>query len=228
MRKPRSNDSLDRLLSLLRIMPWWVGPSMAAMTFLSIRFVLPALFPHGSNDGSQTLRDDFYAALSWFAPGVILLVWLVAEGFKFSSRRLFDRQEDIADIRDLSWLEFERFITETYRRRGYLAQHVGAPGGDGGIDIILLGNGERILVQCKQWKAFRVGVAPVRELLGVVTSERADRGILVTTGRFTPEARRFAERNERLELVDGGQLAEMIAGIRTQAGTARETGHARK
>jgi restriction endonuclease Mrr len=49
----------------------------------------------------------------------------------------------------------------------------------------------------------------VRDLLGAVTRNRAMKGILITTGTFTREARRFAE-EAPLTLIDGKELRELL------------------
>ena len=72
--------------------------------------------------------------------------------------------------------------------------------------------GERFLVQCKQWKAQTVGVTVVRELYGVMTDQNAKGGYLVTSGRFTAEATAFA-RGKPIELVDGPALHTLIRGV---------------
>ena len=53
----------------------------------------------------------------------------------------------------------------------------------------------------------------VRELLGVVVSEKASKGILVTSGRFTEEAKKFASANSEIDLVDGPKLAALIRDV---------------
>ncbi|MEX1004492.1 MAG: restriction endonuclease [Acidimicrobiia bacterium] len=75
--------------------------------------------------------------------------------------------------------------------------------------MILDGKEGRILVQAKQWKANKVGVPKVRELLGVYTAQRASGAILVTSGRATDEARRFALANG-ISVVEGEELERMI------------------
>ena len=115
-------------------------------------------------------------------------------------------------------------MAEAYRRRGHAAEVVDQPAGDGGVDVVLHDDHGRRLIQCKHWKAERVGVAAVRELLGVVTSEGAAGGIVVTSGRFTPDAEAFA-RNNAIELVDGPALAELVAQVKQgdrQVGDGRE------
>ena len=60
--------------------------------------------------------------------------------------------------------------------RTTLPHGVGRPAGDGGVDVVLRDGRGRWLVQCKHYKARRVGVRPVRELLGVAASEGAAGG----------------------------------------------------
>ena len=54
-----------------------------------------------------------------------------------------------------------------------------------------------------------VGVAPVRELLGVMASERASSCVLVTSGSFSDDAHDFASGNP-IELIDGRRLEQMV------------------
>jgi restriction system protein len=106
-------------------------------------------------------------------------------------------------------------VGEAYRRQGYVVEETRA-GADGGVDLVLHRGDEKTLVQCKRWKTREVGVAIVRELFGVVTAEGASRGILVTCGRFTREARTFAE-GKPLQLIDGPTLWKLVEGVRKGA-----------
>ena len=74
-------------------------------------------------------------------------------------------------------------------------------------------NGEKFLVQCKQWRAFKVGVEIVRELYGVMAARGAAGGYVVTSGHYTREAKEFAS-GRNISLVDGGALRELIGGTR--------------
>ncbi len=212
----RRNDGglLDEVFEFLKNTPVWVGPSLSVVVFLSLRYVLPSFMPakQGGIDSSVMFRPIFLL-LSWVCGGAIIVAWVYAEIWKLSNRHRLDRQASLDTIRGLTWRDFELLVSEAYRRRGYSAVVVGSSGGDSGVDIRLNGHGETVLVQCKQWKAYTVGVGPVRELLGVVVSEGADRGILVTSGRFTQEAGAFARQNAQIELVDGPELGELIRGV---------------
>ncbi len=211
MGRKREQSLLEDVFDLLKLTPFWVGPLLAVIVYFGIRDGIPMLMPDKTNgiDPGTFLRP-MIPMFAWLFTAIIVLGWLMAEGHKLWSRRLLDKQEGIESIRKISWSQFEHLVCEAYRRKGYLAEVVGSPAGDGGVDIVLTARNERFFVQCKQWKAFKVGVKPVRELLGVVVSEKANRGILVTSGRFTNEAIRFARSNPVIDLVDGEQLAVLV------------------
>ena len=86
-------------------------------------------------------------------------------------------------------------------------------GADGGVDVRLQKNGQTHLVQCKQWKAQKVGVNVIREMFGLMTAESAASAIVICSGIFTQEARNFAE-GKAIDLVDGGQLESVIGQVR--------------
>jgi len=207
----------DIFRDVFKLTPTWVGPVVAAVVYLLLRFGVPLVSPPKPKafDGSAVLRL-FLPTLAWLIPALILLVWIAAEVHKLRNRRLLDGQSGIDSIRALSWPAFEQLVCEAYRRKGYLAEAIGCASGDGGVDVQLTGHEGTVVVQCKQWRVWRVGVPTVRELLGVVVSRKAAKGILVTSGRFTAEARRFASQNPQIELVDGPRLAELVAAVRTE------------
>jgi hypothetical protein len=88
------------------------------------------------------------------------------------------------------------------------------------VDLVLCGHGETVLVQCKQWHVLQVGVDKVRELLGVLYAEGATRGILVTSGTFTNEAKSFKV-GKPLTLVDGLALGILVREVRAHLRTTR-------
>ena len=75
------------------------------------------------------------------------------------------------------------------------------------------GRRESYLVQCKNWRKQRIGVATVREMYGVLMAESAWEVFVVCSGTFTADAVRFAE-GKPINLVDGDQLMEMVARVR--------------
>lgn len=109
----------------------------------------------------------------------------------------------------MSWQQFEQLVGEGFRLQGYAVCETGGGGADGGIDLVLRKGNEKFLVQCKQWRAFKVGVDVVRELYGVMAAKGAVGGFVVTSGRFTADATRFAE-GRNVTLIDGPKLHAMI------------------
>jgi restriction system protein len=100
-------------------------------------------------------------------------------------------------------------VGEAFKLQGYQVFETGGGGADGGVDLVLRKGGEKFLVQCKQWKALKVGVTIVRELYGVMAANGAVGGFVVTSGNFTEEAKSFAS-GRNVSLIDGPVLFKMI------------------
>jgi restriction system protein len=84
--------------------------------------------------------------------------------------------------------------------------------GDGGIDGVIsldrLGL-EKVYVQAKRWQS-SVGRPEVQAFYGALAGQRANRGVFITTSTFTQQAVEFAGSVERIVLVDGSKLAELM------------------
>lgn len=110
---------------------------------------------------------------------------------------------------------FERLSQRILREAGFTQVVVTGQSGDGGIDGygILQVNplvSFKVLFQCKRY-AKSVSPSHVRDFRGAM-SGRADKGIIITTGTFTAEARREATRDGAppIELIDGEKLVDML------------------
>jgi restriction system protein len=151
-------------------------------------------------------------ALESSAPWIATLFLLMAPLSLIRSlqrRRLLDRQSGLDSIREMSWRQFEMLCGETFRRKGYAVEETGLGGADGGVDLILWKGEERVLVQCKRWRTFKVGVREIRELFGILAADPAARAVFVSSGSYTAEARRFAK-GKPLDLIDGIALLALI------------------
>lgn len=113
-----------------------------------------------------------------------------------------------------SW-EFEELVAEVYSRNGYRAR-VTQRTRDGGRDVIATcevgGVSYSTYFECKQQGPRRpVGVEIVRGLYGVMERDRIDKGVIVTTSRFTRDAIKEAEMlNGRIKLVDYQELQRLM------------------
>ena len=111
----------------------------------------------------------------------------------------------------LSGEEFEQLCKLLVESMGFTAETTKASG-DGGVDILAYNHqpllSGKYVIQCKRYSG-SVGEPIIRDLYGVVMSERANKGILMTTGTFTRQAREFAS-EKQVELIDGTQLYNLI------------------
>ncbi len=114
------------------------------------------------------------------------------------------------DFHSMSPREFEESIQEMFRHMGYNLS-LTPQSSDGGIDLDGYHvSGKRIVVQCKRYKD-TVPINYVRELLGVVSSDNnIEMGYLITTGKFSKNARNFALGNP-IRLIDGIELEIMFS-----------------
>lgn len=181
---------------LSRRSPWLLLLSCALLATWVLDFTLPAL-----------------------AGGLLLLVWALPprRGGAWHPRKrpsgaqLLARQQKLRDLRVLSWNEFEELVAAVYRRRGWRVELCGTAtggGSDGGVDVVLRRGPKTWLVQCKHWKG-RVGVKPLREMIGLLEHHNAERGVIIASGGFTKPAWDFVH-GKRLSLVDGKRLLEMV------------------
>ena len=125
-------------------------------------------------------------------------------------------------LKQIEWRRFEQLCVAYFEALGFRADVAYAATGGGGADITLFEQGaERpsTLVQCQPWNAYRVGIKPVRALLGAMIAADIAQGVLVTSGKFTPEARDFARKEKRITLVDGAELLAKFADLAPEKAT---------
>jgi len=157
----------ESILDVLSMFPWWVSVVLSATAFIGLLFVLPLFIPSGPATASNYALKGILGGLSAAGPFVafsFLILAVIAAFRQWQERSLLDRQDGLASIRALSWARFETLVAEAYRRRGYSVFPTSANGPDGGVDLVLKKDGNTLLVQCKQWKAWKVGVKVIREL----------------------------------------------------------------
>lgn len=111
---------------------------------------------------------------------------------------------------------FEAIVLDVLHKLGYGTsrsdlQRVGRSG-DGGIDGVIsldrLGL-EKVYVQAKRWQN-SVGRPEVQAFYGALAGQRANKGVFITTSTFTAQAIEFAKSVERVVLVDGTKLADLM------------------
>jgi restriction system protein len=125
---------------------------------------------------------------------------------------------------------FERLAQRLLREADFDSVSVTGKSGDGGIDglgVYRLGLVSfPVFFQCKRYRG-SVGAAAVRDFRGAM-SGRGDKGLLITTGSFTTDARKEATRDGAppIDLIDGDRLCELLKryelGVKTQIRTVED------
>jgi restriction system protein len=113
---------------------------------------------------------------------------------------------------------FERLAQRILREAGFIKVEVSGRSGDGGIDgvgvlrVNLLSF--RVLFQCKRYQG-TVGAGTVREFRGAIAG-RTDKGLIITTGTFSADAKREATRDGALaiDLIDGDLLCDLMKNLK--------------
>lgn len=110
---------------------------------------------------------------------------------------------------------FERLCQRVLRESGFIQVEVTGKSGDGGIDgrgVVKLGAilSFHVHFQCKRYKD-TVSASVIRDFRGAMVG-RADKGIILTTGTFTREAKAEALRDGAppLDLIDGDEFVQML------------------
>ena len=170
---------------------------------------------------SDEARDEIRAALRGDRPAAAATTSTSDDGAAEEQAELSEIREDVAArseelIKDLiarlDWSEMQDLVAAVLRAMGYKTR-VSSPGRDRGTDVIASPDGlglepPRIKAEVKHRKG-TMGAPEVRGFLGGLRKE--DRGLYVSTGGFTQEARYEAERAEvPVALVDLAGLAELV------------------
>jgi len=122
------------------------------------------------------------------------------------------------NLMDLNPYEFEQLVANVFGKMG-LESRLTRSSRDGGVDCVAYDArpvlGGKVVIQAKRYK-HTVGVSAVRDLYGTMMNEGANKGILVTTSGYGPDAFDFAS-DKPIELIDGGGLLFLLQEIGIQA-----------
>ncbi len=135
------------------------------------------------------------------------------------------REKLLNIIRSIEPDAFERLCQRVLRESGFIKVDITGKSGDGGIDGVgvLRVNliSFHVRFQCKRYTG-TVGASAIRDFRGAMVG-RADKGLFMTTGRFTKEAEREAVRDgaPAIDLIDGLELCELLKklelGVKTES-----------
>lgn len=120
----------------------------------------------------------------------------------------------LAKLKSMDPSAFERLAQRLLRESDFVKVEVSGKSGDGGIDgsgVLRIGLiSFQVLFQCKRY-AGSVPAGTVRDFRGAMQG-RADKGLIITTGTFTADARKEATRDgaPAIDLIDGEGLCQLL------------------
>lgn len=157
------------------------------------------------------------AYLGWYAIGTldgivggIAAYFVLAIAWKIWRKRLKTarlRKSGIKEVDKMSGEDFERFLGELFKRRGFKVSYT-ATSGDYGADLVLKDGGDIIVVQAKRYSN-TVGVKAVQEVVSAVRMYNATEAWVVTNNYFTRQAEKLADIND-VYLIDRDELIAMM------------------
>jgi len=136
-----------------------------------------------------------------FANGNAKLVGIIldTEGYTVSvlnnGRLLIKNKAVRAFSEDMPGLEYEYYVAEQLRAKGFKKVEVTKASGDFGADILAEDSDHSLVcVQCKKYSK-PVGIKAVQEVIGAKAYYKGARAIVITNASFTPAARDLAKRS---------------------------------
>lgn len=215
----KKTSPIEDMILIVSKLPWWAGLVLALASYLVLHAIASRpVMPAATSPGQlgDVVAKSLFTTMAMFGQFVLPIAFgfgaLLSGITAIRQKKIYDKvatRPGVAALNEMSWSDFERLVSEYYRRNGFQVTREGGNGPDGGIDLVLRQGNEKYLVQCKQWKAYKVGVQPVREFYGVMSSRGVAGGYFVTSGEYTEEAKTFAQ-GLNLTLIDGRRLRQMI------------------
>jgi restriction system protein len=167
------------------------------------------LLPESPKEALQVI-DAFFYAYCQILPDNVLSG--LSDANEIIRAKFINRGNTSEILHDMSPKDYECLIAELFSAKGYETE-LTKDSHDGGVDVIARleksSQKETILIQCKRHLQ-NISVKEVRELLGVVEHRRATRGIVCASSGFTASALVFAKRSQRIELLGGPELMNLL------------------
>ena len=208
---------LKDLFGISSKLPQWVGIVLALVSFFAFSYLAgqeieTPLRTTGSALPIVPIMIKTFSTFGMFILPGVFLIGSAASAFQHIQRRDLFKKANVVNARaavnNMSWREFEMLVGEYFRKQGFAVTETPS-GQDGGIDLVLKKDDQKILVQCKHWKISKIGVKTARELYGILVDSNADEVNIVCSGEFTKEAETFV-RNKPIHLINGDELMKLI------------------
>ncbi|MES1930811.1 restriction endonuclease [Salinisphaera dokdonensis CL-ES53] len=220
MARRRRKSDFEQWVALFAKLPWPVCLALTLPAYFGFAALVDWPIPKttGVSEMGGVVVAQFIRVAGmigqYAAPAMLLLAALMSLLAKRRRAQLLQTSRSIsgsAKLMQMSWQDFERLVHAWFEEQRYKVAATPA-GPDGGIDLILKRDGETFLVQCKQWRANRIGVSIVRELYGVMVAQGAAGGFVVGVGDYTAAAKAFAT-GRNIDLVDARAVIHQSAPV---------------
>lgn len=168
------------------------------------------LVPHNPQLAIEAIQA-YVIAHFWFLPDGRLNGLFDSQAI--IRKRYLEKEHPIEVLQSLTPRQFEILICNLYDRMDFKSS-LTQVSRDGGRDIIaekIRNTGkDRLLIQCKR-VINKIGVGPVREMLGILASEKATKSVIVSLAGFTRPAFDFQKANNHtIELIDAKELMILL------------------
>lgn len=177
------------LFALLLRSPWWISIAVFAGFALLARALLPPAY----------VWAGLFGGLPFLVIGVIAArrQWLAPKPAQLA--------QQLERLSAMAWRDFAQALTEAYTRQGYVVtafEGVGA-------DLRLVKAGRTTLVSCKRWKAAKLGVETLRDLVAARQRQDASVCACITLGQLSDTALGFAKA-QAVQVIDAEALATLM------------------
>ncbi|MBL8429416.1 MAG: restriction endonuclease [Dechloromonas sp.] len=212
-------SSLVDVIGLTTSLPWQLWGLLALVAYWGLHDL--SVWAGMDGGGGSGLGR----VLQFVIPGLLLLVVLRS----FFRARQQDEQpvDQVSDspldaLAHLSVRGIEKLVAEAFRREGYLVVERKKSSHPASVDLELFMGRDRYLVQCRRWREPTIDVRAVRELYAVISAERAVGGFVVTSGKFTDEARKMAL-GRSIRVVPAESLRRLLGSVSAPLGVGEPT-----
>jgi hypothetical protein len=121
-------------------------------------------------------------------------------------QRKWTEAEIIECLRKIDWYQFEKLNAAILGKEGWVVERKGGANPDGGVDLVAVKDGVRMLVQCKHWRSWKIQLKVVNEMLGSMTHFGVTAGAIHTLTGWTGPAAEYAAEH-RISLCNEIDLA---------------------
>lgn len=138
---------------------------------------------------------------------------IVEDGYRLIRENLV--REILENVKKSSPVFFERLVVELLVAMGYggsikeAGRAIGKTGDESIIKEDILGL-DAIYIQAKKWDG-TIGRPEIQKFAGALQGQRAKKGIFITTGNFSHDAKEYVSKiDSKIVLIDGNQLGEYL------------------